>query len=105
MTHPSLLYALCHHDDVVDAVLPHHPPEIILGAGQRALGGDVLPAEVVTLQHTHTHTEERGVSVCVRVCVCSVSACVCTYRYVAGVDVVGARVVLQVRQLQSGGVV
>lgn len=73
MTHPSLLHALCHHDDVVDAVLPHHPPEIVLGAGQRALGGDVLPAEVVTLQHT----QRRGVSVCTSVCVCSVCACVC----------------------------
>lgn len=72
MTHPSLLHALCHHDDVVDAVLPHHPPEIVLGAGQRALGGDVLPAEVVTLQHTHT--EERGECVyeCVYECVCAV---------------------------------
>ena len=66
VTHPSLLHALCHHDDVVDAVLPHHPPEIVLGAGQRALGGDVLPAEVVALQHTHT--EERAVSVCTSVC-------------------------------------
>lgn len=75
MTHPSLLHALCHHDDVVDAVLPHHPPEIVLGAGQRALGGDVLPAEVVTLQHTHT----RGVSVCTSVCVQCECMCVCVY--------------------------
>lgn len=55
-------------------MLPHHPPEIVLGAGQRALSGDVLPAVVVT-------------------------------RHVAGVDVVGAGVVLQVRQLHSGRII
>lgn len=81
MTHPSLLHALCHHDDVVDAVLPHHPPEIVLGAGQRALGGDVLPAEVVTLQRTHTHRGEG--CECVYECVC-VHVCVyvqvCSWR-------------------------
>lgn len=50
MTYPSLLHALRHHDDVVDAVLPHHPPEVVLGAGQRSLRGDVLPAVVITLR-------------------------------------------------------
>lgn len=68
-THPSFLHTLRYHDDVADAVLPHHPPEVVLGAGQRALGGDVLPAGAVALDRC------PGVSVCVRVHV-SVRVCV-----------------------------
>ena len=49
MTNPPFLHALRHHDDVVDAMLPHHPPEIVLGARQRSLRGDVLAPVVVTL--------------------------------------------------------
>lgn len=60
--HPPFLHTLRHHDDVVDAVLPHHPPEIIFSAGEWPLGGDVLPAVVITLHVT------GGVSVC-SVCV------------------------------------
>lgn len=48
--YPALLYALCHHDDIVHVLLPHHLPEVILGSGQRPLSGDVLPPEVVTLK-------------------------------------------------------
>lgn len=56
-TYSSFLHALSHHHHVVHAVLPHHPPKVVLGAGQRALGGDVLPAVVIAL-----HTDDRGVS-------------------------------------------
>lgn len=68
VTHSSFLHTLRHHDHVVDTVLPHHPPEIIFGARQRALGGDVLSAVVITL-NTHTHTGERD-QYCVFKCVC-----------------------------------
>lgn len=69
-TYSSFLHTLSHHHHVVDAVLPHHPPEVVFSGGQWALGGDVLPAVVITL-----HTDERGVST-VRFSVSELSTCV-----------------------------
>lgn len=89
--HPSFLYTLCHHNDVEDIVLPHHPPEIVFGAGQRALGGDVLPAVVVPLRTQRCW--------CFRLRVDLLCVFAWSYGYVAGVDEVGAGVVFQVGQL------
>lgn len=50
LTYPALLHTLCHHDDVVHILFPHHLPEVVLGSRQWALGGDVLPPEVVALK-------------------------------------------------------
>lgn len=50
-THPALFKALRHHDDVVDVLLPHHLPEVVLGPRQRSLSGDVLAPEVVALKN------------------------------------------------------
>lgn len=69
-TYSSFLHTLSHHHHVVDAVLPRHPPEVVFSAGQRALGGDVLPAVVVTLR-----TDERGIST-VRFRVSELSTCI-----------------------------
>lgn len=50
LTYPSFFYTLCDHHDVVNILLPDHFPEIVLGAGQRSLSGNVLPTEVVALK-------------------------------------------------------
>ena len=49
-THPAFLHTLCNHDDVMDVLLPDHLPEVVLSPRKRALRGDVLPAEVVSLE-------------------------------------------------------
>ena len=70
--HHTILHWVCYHDDVVDVLLPDHPPEVGGGVGQRTLWRYVLIFMVVPL----------GVCVCVCVCVCMcvcVCVCVCVY--------------------------
>lgn len=38
--HPPILHAHSEHDDGVDLLLPHQPPEVLQGLLQRPLGGD-----------------------------------------------------------------
>jgi len=52
------------------------------------------------------NTQQRSACLCQSLWVrAHVSVCVCSYRYVAGVDVVGAGIVLQIQHLDSGGII
>lgn len=57
-TYPALLHTLGHHDDVVDVLFPGHFPEVILGAGKRALSSDVFSSEAVALRVRTTGLSE-----------------------------------------------
>jgi len=47
---PPLLHAAGQHDDGPAVLLPDHPPEVVSGRVQRALGHDELSGGVVTLK-------------------------------------------------------
>lgn len=56
--YPATFHLLGHHGDNIRLVLPHHLPEVILSARQRALSGDVEE-----LLCAHLHTNVAGIDV------------------------------------------
>ena len=53
MRYTCLLFFFClaQHDDTLDLVLPHHPPEIINSVWEGTLSGNIRTLTSVTLSH------------------------------------------------------
>lgn len=66
LPHPGFLLQPGHHDHCGGSLLPHHPPEVAHGLGQRALSGDVgillavavdvVGVDVITPRNTYRQT-------------------------------------------------
>lgn len=59
-THLLPLLHLCEHDNGVALPLPHHPPEILHGVGQRSLRGNEVILLAIALQGKATVCECHG---------------------------------------------
>ena len=55
-TYPAFLHQICEHDDTAGVHLPDHPPEVIGGVWEGALGSDVCTLPLVTL---YTHVSKK----------------------------------------------
>ena len=53
MCHTCLLFFFClaQHNNTLDLVLPHHPPEIINSVWEGTLSGNIRTLASVTLSH------------------------------------------------------
>ena len=63
---PALLHDVGQHDDAGGLLLPHHPPEVLCGVGQRTLRGDVAVLLLVALQRGKAEAVYKTVGRCYR---------------------------------------
>ena len=66
-TYPAFLHQICEHDDTAGIHLPDHPPEVIGGVWEGALGSDICTFPLVTL---YTHVSKNRDIFIVEILVC-----------------------------------